>query len=221
MSHEMLDMNGKLKEPYLPAIYFDSSILIDYWISETLEWPEDENTEELLRIGHPEDFLLRQLFIKDKRIKDTFKIRDKILSGNSNLTAITTSLSLIELMEWHTEAVFKEYATESLGSMFIQKKGKKEISNFLNELLIEANEIKREELFNETKDWKVEALKRLMGDLWLNRSFVNHHGLLGISQIDIKNFDFKIDKAWQESSALAYLQMGGVLIYYISFLQNI
>lgn len=189
--------------------YFDSSILIDYWISENLEEPEDESTKELLKFNNPEVHLLRELFLKDKRIKDTFKIRDKILSGKSKLTVLTTSLSLIELMEWHTEVVFKEYASESLVLSLIRKKVKKILGNYLNRILIEANEIKKEDEFDKTKDLKLEGLKRLMGDLWLNRSFVNHHGLWGILPIDIKNFDFKIDKAWQEPSAFAYLQLGG------------
>ena len=34
------------------------------------------------------------------------------------------------------------------------------------------------------------------------------YGLQGLLQVGIKNFNFAIDDAWQESSAYAYLQLG-------------
>jgi len=215
MNNNLIDENGKLQEVYLPAIYFDSSVVIDYWISEYMEMPED-------KFSQPNDNLLRDLFLKDKRIKDTFEIRDRILSGQSKVTPIITSLSLIELMEWHVEAVFKELASESLGTMFIQKKSKKEVGDYLKKLLMSAEEnLKEEHWRNYTEDWKIESLKELMSELWLNRSFVNHHGLWGLLQADIKNFSFSIDKAWQEPSAYAFLQLGAADTLHILFAEHL
>ena len=34
--------SGKLKAKFLPAIYFDSSVLIDYWMTEGLETESSE-----------------------------------------------------------------------------------------------------------------------------------------------------------------------------------
>lgn len=221
MSHEIIDENGKLIKPYTPAIYFDSSVVIDYWISEYMELPENEMTK-LDQINNPDAHLLREMFLKDKRIKDTFKIRDKILSGKCSLTPVITSLSLIELMEWNVEAAFKEIASESLGTMFIQKKSKKEIGNYLKLLLDDSNEkLNKESWRNETDDWRLEGLKRIIFGLGFNRSFVNHHGLLGLLQVDIKNFDFTIDNAWQKPSEYAYLQIGAADILHILFAEHL
>lgn len=220
MNHEILDKRGRLLEPYLPAIYFDSSVLIDYWISEYMEIPNDDIEFEM--ISKPEVYLLRELFLKDKRIKETFKIRNKIISGNSRLTPVVSPLSLIELMEWNVEASFKEIASESLGSMFIQKKSKKEIGNYIRKLMNNANDNLTSEIWRqESKDWKIEGLKRLIATFALNRSFVNHHGLLGLLQVDIKNFNFTMDNAWQEPSEYAYLQIGAADTLHILFAEHL
>lgn len=117
----IVNANGKLIKEYLPSICFDSSVLIDYWIAEYI-WNilKNEMLNEFQRLQTPEFDLIRELFLKNKRIHDTFEIRCKIISGKANLTPVITSLSLIELMEWHVDANFKEFASSSLVTMSIQ-----------------------------------------------------------------------------------------------------
>jgi hypothetical protein len=72
--------NGKLKAKFLPAMYFDSSVLIDYWMTEGLEvdGPEgpfgkilDESEAEHLHI-------MRQILRSEARIEKVIEIRRKI-----------------------------------------------------------------------------------------------------------------------------------------------
>lgn len=60
----------------------------------------------------------------------------------------------------------------------------------------------------------------MMG-LWLDRSYIDQHGLLGLLQVDIRNFNFSIDKVWQEPSAYAYLQLGAADILHVLLAEHL
>ena len=45
MKDTILTSTGKLQEKFLPAIYFDTSVLVDYWMTEGMEMPETEMSE--------------------------------------------------------------------------------------------------------------------------------------------------------------------------------
>ena len=48
MKKGILTKTGSLQKRFLPAVYFDSSVLIDYWMTEGMEIPETE-VDELLK----------------------------------------------------------------------------------------------------------------------------------------------------------------------------
>jgi hypothetical protein len=52
MSNMVLTPTGKLKPEHLPAMYLDSSVLIDYWTAEGLERGE-AGTDEIERYELP------------------------------------------------------------------------------------------------------------------------------------------------------------------------
>jgi len=60
-----------------------------------------------------------------------------------------------------------------------------------------------------------------MSETWLNRSFLECHGLSGLLQVDIVNFHLTINKAWMEPSAYAYLQLGIADIMHILLAQHL
>lgn len=60
-----------------------------------------------------------------------------------------------------------------------------------------------------------------MFDTWLGRSFAECHGLQGLLQADVVNFELTIDKIWQEPSAYAYLQLGISDIMHILIAQHL
>jgi len=63
--------NGKLQDRFLPAIYFDTSVIIDYWMTEGMELPPEafEGHRDWAEISHgPLARVVRDLLQSDKRI---------------------------------------------------------------------------------------------------------------------------------------------------------
>jgi hypothetical protein len=203
MNIARLTKTGKLQKKFLPAVYFDSSVLIDYWIAEGIEEPRTEMQEVLSQSEDCIDFVREKLLRSDARIKKVIEIRNKLLDGNSKTTPIVSPLSLLELMEWHSEAVFKQLASEAAGAMFIQKKSKKEIGDYLKKCL----DLRKVELRKTVEKKKTEptVLDRLMQYTLLNSAYP---GLEGLWQVDIAYFQLPISKTWTKTSTFAYLQIG-------------
>jgi len=213
---------GRLRTKYLPAIYFDSSVLIDYWMTEGLEtdWTEDP-IEKTISENEPKSLVvIRELLKADNRLQKVVEIRKKIIFGLSKLSAVISPLALLELMEWKAETSFKDYANEAAGVRIIQRKSKKEIGDYLKQLL----ELRRDEIEKQKRGEKVYSstgLEILMSDTWLVRSFAECHGFRGLLQADIVNFKLTLEQAWQEPSAYAYIQLGTSDILHILLAQHL
>lgn len=199
---------GKLKAKFLPAVYFDSSVLVDYWMTEGLETdrPEGSFGEILDECEAERLHIMRQILRSDVRMQKVIEIRRKVLSGEAKVTIVISPVSLLELMEWNAESTFKDYAAEASGAMAIQRKTKKEVGDYLKKLLeLRSEEAERQK--GKTRG-RTTGLEWIMSDTWLHRSFAESHGLQGLLKADIVNFGLTIDKMWQEPSAYAYLQLG-------------
>jgi hypothetical protein len=121
------------------------------------------------------------------------------------LSAVVTPLALLELIIWHAESTFKQYASEAASVYFIQKKSKKQIGDYLKRIL----ELRRDEPIKQIGGRKKHSgLEYLWNDLWVGRSFADCHGLGGLLQVDIVDFELTLNQAWQEPSAYAYLKLG-------------
>jgi hypothetical protein len=213
---------GRLKAKYLPAIYFDSSVLIDYWMAEGLEtdWIEDP-IEKITSENYTKSLMVvRELLKADKKLQKVVEIRKKLIFGLSKLSAVISPLALLELMEWKAEASFREYAGDAAGVHIIKRKGKKEIGDYLKKLL----ELRRDEIEKQKKgkkEYSSTGLETIMGDTWLSRSFTECHGLIGLLQADILNFKLTLDQSWQEPFGYAYLQLGTSDILHILLAQHL
>ncbi len=109
-------------------------------------------------------------------------------------------------MEWNAEAAFKETAAQASGALFIQRKGKKEIGDYLKRLLeLREDEVKKQK---GNKHEHSTGLEIIMDNTWINRGFAEVHGLQGLLQADIVNYKLTIDKIWHEPFDYAYLQLG-------------
>jgi hypothetical protein len=213
--------SGKLKAKFLPAIYFDSSVLIDYWMTEGLEIdrPEGPFGKILDECEAERLHIIRQVLKSGARIEKVIEIRRKILVGESKVTAVISPISLLELMEWNAEAVFKDFVAEASGAMAIQRKTKKEVGDYLKRLLeLRSDEAERQK--GKARE-RTTGLEWIMSETWLNRSFAECHGLQGLLQADIVNFRLTIDKVWQEPFAYAYLQLGISDIMHILIAQHL
>jgi hypothetical protein len=214
----ILTKTGKLRKKFLPAVYLDSSFVIDYWRTEGMEMPENEmdrfvDEDELLQV-------VRNILASEVQLNRMAEIRKKLLFEETKVTPVVSPLSLLELMEWQAEAAFKQIASEASGVGFIQKRSKKQVGDYLKEAL----KMRRAES-EKQKGGKgakyTTGLEWLMSETWLNRSFLECHGLRGLLQVDIVNFQMTINKAWMEPSAYAYLQLGTADIIHILLAQHL
>lgn len=229
-------------------MYLDSSVLIDYYAAEGLDVHEDEfneisklNSDErinwcneqrklgnyekldrfLHRISDPETLLIRDLFKTDKNLNKIIEIRDKIYYENIKVLPVFSPLALNELMKWNAEVIFKQVSAEAVGTKTIQREGEKKIGDKLKIILGIWKNFSVEERENKINDWKKEGVKRVIEDLWLNPSFTYIHGLSGLIPVSILNFNYTMDRAWQDPSAYAYLQLGATDIMHILFAQHL
>lgn len=207
---------GKLKAKYIPAMYLDSSVVIDYWLAEGSEFetPSEDDMLSWVARQNERSYLpvLRKLLKADERASKVTEIRRKISLG-TKVTPVVSPLALLELMEWQAEAAIKAMMIDATSPLVIQRKSKKDIGNYLKKLL----ELRKREIVDskgKMKEYST-ALETIAGETWLNRGFVHSHGLWGLFQADVVNFGMTFDDVWQEASAYAYLQLGGSDIMHI------
>jgi len=219
MKDTILTNAGKLQKKILPAIYFDTSVLVDYWMTEGMEIPKTEMDELIKKNELPHLQVVRNILKSEKKIKDVAEIREKVISEKIKVTPVVSSFSLLELMEWQAEAAFKQIASEASGTGFIQKKSKKQIGDYLKKALEwRETEVKEQKGKRPSEST---GLELLMIETLLNRSFVEAHGLQGLLQVDIVNFHLSSSKVWKEPSSYAYLQLGAADIMHILLAQHL
>lgn len=106
---------------------------------------------------------------------------------------------------------FKQLGAEVSGMVFLQRKGKKEIGDYLKkgyELWLAEGDEKHHDPQAGTS-----GLESLMISTWLNHSFSFSHGLAGILVAPIANFSWppaqeNDDDSFADPYMLAYLQLG-------------
>lgn len=202
----ILTSTGRLRKKFLPAVYFDTSVVIDYWMTEGMEMPETEMDRFMRKNELSHLQVVRNILASEVRFNKMVEIRKKLLFEKNRIIPVVSPLSLLELMEWQAEAAFKQIASEAAGMVFIQKKSKKQIGEYLKEgLRLRDAEIR--ELEGKARD-RSTGLEILMSETWINRSFLECHGIQGLLQVDIVNFHLLINQVWEEPSVYAYLQLG-------------
>lgn len=215
-----LTKKGKLQQKYLPAVYFDTSVVIDYWLTEGMEINNDE-VSEIIKSGENSYLkLIRDILHSDNRIIKVAEIRKKIFHDYENLktTPVISPITFLELMEWYAESGFKQLASEAVGTIFVQKMGKKQLGDYLKKLLkMRDSEVKEQK----KKKSSTTDLEILMQSTWLPGSFAAGHGLSGLLAVDIITFNMPVIKAWDEPFAYAYLQLGVADIIHILLAQHL
>jgi hypothetical protein len=208
MNHDLLTKKGKIKKRFKPAMYLDTSVVVDYWMTEGFEIEISEEYMDIIK-DEPHEVLIKDLLKTDKRLKRVIEIRKKFIFEETKITPIISPLSFLELVEWKAEASIKQIASQAVGSIFIQKKGKKEIGD----LLAKINELRKNELDN-IRNGKIEKpcqttpLKLLAIETKINLGFALSHGLSGLYLADIVNFNLNFQKYIGYPYELAYLQLG-------------
>lgn len=215
MVSSVIDKKGQLVEKFKPAVYLDSSVIIDYWLVEGLEIepPKEHESPEL-----PHYQTIRELLKSEKHLDTLIEIRKKILLNEPKTTPVTSALAVLELSEWHAEAAFKQMASEVAGAKSTSKIGKKQLGDFLKKAIAKFDEEKKE---GKIPSVPTSGIEILMKETWINPSFAISHGLDGLIIPDIKNFSITEEDSWGPSSALAYMQSGAADIFHVLFAQHL
>ncbi|MFC2059610.1 hypothetical protein ACFLTZ_00760 [Chloroflexota bacterium] len=234
MSTGVLTETGRLQDELLPAVYFDSSVVIDYWMTE--EWgkldiqmsgvPRDYWVPDSLKDSlfqkdpiaqrHEDIVSKRREYIKkllksDVRLDKIAKVRDKLISREPKTNAIISPICLLELAEWYAEASFKQISSDETGVMFVQKKGKKDIGGYLGKLI---------DSMESPEDFMI--INSLIQETRLNPSFAVAHGLRGLILVDLINFNLSVSQILlQEPFMYAYVQVGAADILHVLVAQHI
>jgi hypothetical protein len=196
---KILTRAGRLQRRYRPAVYFDTSVLVEYWLAEGLE-----TADKCLPFRDEQADLLRAVLRAEKKSESMGKIRQATVIFGPQVLPVTTPLAVLELIEWHAHAAIKQMASDAVGFLTVQKKSRKEIGHLLRQLSdMEATERKRRR-----KPGPTTRLGEIVGSAWLNPSFAEYNGLDGIAQVDLVRFDLTLRDVWTRASDLAYHQIG-------------
>jgi hypothetical protein len=202
---EILTKRGRIKRRFQPSIYFDSSVLIDYWVTEGLEF---DPPEELQGLEQPTSSLsaMRDILNSDVRLSKVVEIRKKLVREFIKATCVISPLAIIETIEWHAEATFKNIAAEAVGVLAVQRKSKKEIGRLVSRIL----EKRRDEVKNKIKGphGSSTGLEILHSDMVLNPAYAKAHGFRGLFAVDLINFRLDISQTFDLPFVFAHLQMG-------------
>ena len=201
-------------------MYFDSSVVIDYWMTEGMESPEND-TQKLVRSGELLHLkVVRDILRSERKVNEVVEIRKKLVLGEPKTTPVVSPICLIELMEWQAEAGFRQIASEACSAQFVKKMGKKDIGDYVKKAIaLRKDEIRQKKECGKAHPWST-GLESLIGVIWLNQSFAECHGLSGIFQVDVLNFDLTFKKTWIECSDYACLQLGVGDIMHILLAQH-
>lgn len=221
-----LTKTGKLKRKYLPAIYFDTSIAIDYslvaddddfiWSSEMKESPE-RKVYDAIRI----------VTGFDKKIQKMTVLRtsliDKFYDGTLRATPIVSPLVLLEYMKWYAETGFISFAQMAAGSTSFKRMGDKQRGEALKRLMqMRTEEVEKQKAKHTNRIVSdQEPLGTVMSGIWPKESYIKSHSFEGLYYVDMSNFTFSVADAWQEPSAFAVLQIGASDILHIMLAKHL
>lgn len=108
----ILDEKEQLAEKAMPGIHLDTSVIIDYWSVDGLEFDRDESIRELQELQYYQT--IRELLRSEKHTDSLVEIRKRVILGQSKITPVTSALALFELTEWFVEAAIRQMASEAV-----------------------------------------------------------------------------------------------------------
>jgi hypothetical protein len=205
-----LTKKGKLKRKFLPAMYFDTSILIDYIRYDGVEVDRkdefDTSGEEYDNSEHSTEKAFRDAVAPNLKNEKIALIRKKILQIDNELmiTPVTSSLTHLEIIETHAGDVYRELASDSLGTAYIKGRGQKEIGDNVKKIFDKYIDYRA----TPRKSGSTTGIEMLAKNLCLVPSYVDAHGLDGIYSVDLVQFDLFLSDVWSIFHLLAVFQVG-------------
>jgi predicted nucleic acid-binding protein len=201
---DALTRAGRLKRKYRPAVYFEASVVVDYWSAEGLESHLDAPKE--IPLGQEYDEAVRSLFRYHDKLRKMALVRREVCLGLSKLNVVTSPLAVLELFEWHAHSSFKQIASHAAGIVTVDRMSRKEVGEFLARIWKEGEE--EEERVPDSHIINKAPKAAILRDCLMNTSFMEFHGLDGIIDVDIRHLTIDAGKLGSSLAILAYHQIG-------------
>lgn len=212
----LLDLRGRLLKKHLPAVYFDSSVLIDYVCCEELTYPEEMRLPTTLT---PQESAFSSICKDDPKLNVLAKVRHALDEFKPRITAVYTGLGILELQGWWAENCLKQSALSSQPLKVVSKWDKKQSGRHLKKLFDARREESSET--NSSQATKLTDLECFMRSSWLDPAWTENEMLRGLRFVEISKFQLDMKKVWGGASALSFLQLGAADIFHILFAQHL
>jgi len=198
--------SGRLLADFRPAIFCDTSFLLDYWNSSI---HNTEFSDLPFNQRDPTDSTFMEYLRSDVRTKKIYEVRKKVENFQNKRYLIFSPACRLELEEVISGLRFKKYGVEVTENSTVTKKNNKEIGDILLRI---KRDFEREQ---ETKG-KENVEKNLQMIFWhfFYTTDRIHEGLEGMFEADIVNFNLT-KKDLNKLIYMANLQVGLADIFHL------
>lgn len=198
--------HGRLPDCLLPAVYFETSVIVDYWSAEAIEASRRVKECDTAMIKGEFEQATSELFSYTIRLEKMADVRELLQLSGSAYTAVTSPLAIHELAEWHAHASFKQIAAQTVGIVPVDRMSRKEVGDYLKKIYRDgSNEmLDAEDHYNVNQAPNAAVLRECL----LNLSFLECHGLDGVLNIDINGLAIGVTSFFSKSAIFAYHRIG-------------
>lgn len=120
----LVHSNGQLVDDYLPAIYFDSAMMVDYRLAWVGDYDHILNEKRSLGGLSLEGSQMRQT-VSDRReitLEGMLNIRQRLLRGDCKAHPVSSMLTSLEVGEFVSRQKVRELLTEAFSAEFLIKR---------------------------------------------------------------------------------------------------
>lgn len=206
-SESIVTRTGRLKEPYLPAAFCDTSFLLDYWDS-SIHDPKFNDFPSNLASEQSYEKKFIEYLKSDNKLLKMWGIREIIENYKNKINLVFSPACRLEMEDVLSNIRFKSIAYELRPSSNLQRKGKKDIGDIIKKLMNDYG-----------KDPKNQDLRLLYYHFFFTTSQIDE-GLFGLMEVDIKNFKITRDDFYH-LGFLANLQIGFSDVFHLICARNL
>jgi hypothetical protein len=213
LSRAEITPKGKLKSDFLPAAYFDTGVLYDYWLVESCLGYCDRRTSAEKGTTPRYHQTILDLVEAGRELDDAKKLVEFIHGNGDNLKLrlIYTPLCLMELSKIYSEATFLDYVAEVKSLKLLQRIHYKNIGRYLSRLTAIGRK--------EHKDGQAHGSDLLLGSTHFDVEFLGE-GLAHFCCADIVNYNLQYED-FLFANELSYLQVESSDIMHLLYARHL
>ncbi len=208
-----IDSKGKLTPDFLPAAYFDTGVLYDYWLVESCLGYCDRRSTAAKGTTPLYHQTILDLVEAGRELDSAKQLVEFIHSNCENLKLhlIYTPLCLMELSKIYSEATFLDYVAEVKSLKLLQRIHYKNIGRYLSRLTAIGRK--------ERRDGQAHGSEVLLGSTHFDVEFLGE-GLAHFCCADIVNYSLHYED-FLFASELSYLQVESSDIMHLLYARHL